>query len=150
MNTYGWEQLNCPYFKDTTREILADYLANLGFSEKRITNGGGVVYSNIDVFIEVGYDTNLFPNYSTRVVIGFGDGAYDELGAFSGIPMWYIIPKNHPYRTKVYWTFASKEELLKILVEVKQEFLETTVVPLLQNHQKLSTIIDNFQSEFCS
>jgi hypothetical protein len=63
--------------------------------------------------------------------------------------MWYIIPQDHPYRTRVHWTFSSKDELAKVLEEVKTEFLETTLVPLLLNRDGLERIIGNFRSEFC-
>jgi hypothetical protein len=149
MSTNGWEQLDCRYFAETCREVLGDYLENHGFKEKRLTNGGGIVYGRFDLFLEVSYDTNLFPKYTTRVVVGFGDGAYNKQGGFSGVPMWYIIPQDHPYRTRVHWTFSSKDELAKVLEEVKTEFLETTLVPLLLNRDGLERIIGNFRSEFC-
>lgn len=149
MNTNGWEQLNCRYFAGTCREVLGDYLETHGFREKRLTVGGGIVFERFDLFLEFNYDTNLYPKYTTRVVVGFGDGAYNNLGGFSGVPMWYIIPQGHPYRTQVYWTFSSKDELKRVFEEVKIEFLETTVLPLLLNREGLERVIDNFRAEFC-
>jgi hypothetical protein len=149
MTTSGWEEMDCRYFALTCREVLGEYLEGHGFAEKRLTNGGGIVYGRFDAFLEINYDTNLFPEYSIRVVMGFGDGAYDRRGGFSGVPMWYIAPRDHPCRTQVYWTFKSKEELLRVLGEVKNEFLETTVVPLLLDRDRLGRLIENFRSEFC-
>jgi hypothetical protein len=150
MSTNGWEQLDCRFFAETSREVLGNYLGEHGFRERRLTNGGGIVFGRSDVFLEVSYDTNLFPKYTTRCVVGIGDGAYNKQGGFAGVPMWYVIPKGHPYRTKVHWTFSSKEELAKVLEEVKTEFLETTLVPLLLNRYGLECLIGNFRSEFCS
>ena len=149
MNTNGWEQLDCPYFAAACRESLSDFLENHGFKEKRLTNAGGIVYERFDVFLEVNYDTNLYPKYSIRVVVGFGDGAYNSQGSFSGVPMWYIIPKDHPYRTSVHWTFSSEDELLRVLGEVKVEFLETIIIPLLLNRDALERLVNNFRAEFC-
>lgn len=149
MNTNGWEQLDCSYFTAACREGLSDFLEAYGFKEKRLTNAGGIVYERFDVFLEVNYDTNLYPKYSIRVVVGFGDGAYNGRGAFSGVPMWYIIAKDHPYRTSVHWTFNSKNELHRVLAEVKADFLETIVVPLLLNRDGLERLVNNFRAEFC-
>jgi hypothetical protein len=149
MSTNGWEQLDCLFFAETSREVLGDYLEKHGFKEKRLTNGGGIVYERFDIFLEVSYDTNLFPKYTTRVVVGIGDGAYNKQGGFTGVPMWYIIPQCHPYRTKVHWTFSNGDELAKVLGEVKSEFLETILLPLLLNRDKLESIVDSFRSEFC-
>ena len=149
MSTNGWEELDCPYFAETCREVLTGWLEGHGFTEKRLTNGGGIVYDRFDVFLEVSYDTNLFPKYTTRVAVGFGDGAYSKQGGFSGVPMWYLIAQDHPYRTQVYWTFSSKEELAKLLQEVKAEFIERTLIPLLLNRDRLERIIESFRSEFC-
>lgn len=148
MSMNGWEQLDCRYFAETCREVLSDYLKNHGFREKRLTNGGGIVYTRLGIFLEISYDTNLFPKYTTRVVVGFGDGAYNKRGDFSGVPMWYIIPQDHPYKTQVYWTFSSKAELIEVLEGVKMEFIEPTFVPLLMNRSELEHIVEKFRSEF--
>lgn len=148
-NNNGWDQLNCEYFAAACRKVLDAYLEELGFSEEKETVIGGVVYHRFDFFLEVSYDTTAFPTYTAKSVIGFGSEAYGENGSFSGVPMWYILPKNHPYRTKVHWTFKTKEELEKVLAEIKAEFLETTLRPLLLNREGLERVIGSFQSEFC-
>lgn len=149
MSTNGWEQLDCRYFAETCREVIGDYLEAQGFAEKGLTNGGGIIYSRFDVFLQINYDTNLYPKYTFTTVVGIGDGAYTKQGRFSGVPMWFILPEDHLYRTRVHWTFSSKDELAKVLEEVRAEFLETTVVPLLLNRDGLERMIANFRSEFC-
>jgi len=149
MSTSGWEKLDCRYFAEACREAVSDYLETHGFAESGLTNGGSIIYSRFDVFLQLNYDTNLYPKYTFTAVVGIGDGAYTKQGGFAGVPMWYIAPKDHPYRTKVHWTFSSKEELLCVLGEVKVEFLETTLVPLLLNRDELERLIGNFRAEFC-
>lgn len=149
MNMNGWDQLNCEYFSETCRKALSAYLEEIGFTENKETVIGGVVYTRFDLFLEISYDTAAYPTYTAKSVIGFGEGAYDKAGGFSGVPMWYILPKDHPYRTKIHWTFKTKEELTKVLEELKEEFLETTLKPLLLNREGLERVIGSFHSEFC-
>lgn len=147
MNRNGWEQLDCKFFARVCRDVLGGYLEGHEFKEKRLTDGGGVVYSRSDIFIEVNYDTNLFPEYTIRVVVGFGDGAFNKQGGFSGVPMWYVLPHSHPYRTQVYWTFSNEEELSSVLKEVKAEFFESNLSPLLVNDDELERLVGRFQRE---
>ena len=149
MNSNGWEKLNCKYFPSVCREVLSGYLEENGFAETKETNVGGLVFSRFDFFLEIGYDTNLFPKYVIKVVVGFGEEAYGEAGAFSGVPMWYILPEGHPFRTKVHWTFKGEEELKSVLLEVKKDFLEEVLQRLLANQEGLERVIKSFHSEFC-
>ncbi len=146
-NKNGWDQLKCENFADVCRKVLNDYLEELGFSEKKETARGTVVYSRFDLFLEIGYDiTHSDPMYSLSAVVGFGE---EESGSFSGIPMWYILPRDHPYRTKVHWSFRTEGDLERDLEELKEEFLEATLKPLLLNREGLERVIGSFQSEFC-
>lgn len=148
MNANGWEQLDCNYFAAICGSTLGEYLERLGFEESRLTARGGIIYSRFDLFLEISYDTNLFPNYTTRVVVGFDDGAYNNMCGFNGVPMWYIIPRDHPYRTRVHWTFQNEDELTKVLEEVRDDFFETTLKPILLNRDGLERVIQSFHSEF--
>jgi hypothetical protein len=149
MSTNGWEQLDCRYFAGTCREVVGDYLEAYGFAEKGLTNGGGIIYKRSDVFLELNYDTNPYPKYCFTSLVVIGDEYPNTQGGFSYVPLWYLLPSDHPYRTRGSWMFSSKDELAKVLEEVKMEFLGTTLVPLLSNRDGLERIIGNFRSEFC-
>lgn len=150
MNKNGWEQLNCAYFPSVCRRVLGEYLENKGFKEKKETIIGGIVYAYFDLFLEISYDiTHSNPMYSVSSVVGFGEEAYNKVGVFNGVPMWYILPEGHPYRTKVYWTFESEKELEGVLLEVKKDFLSTVVQSILTNREGLERVIKSFHAEFC-
>jgi hypothetical protein len=141
MTTSGWEQFNCHYFAEACRTAVGDYLQTNGFSESGLTHGGGIIYNRFDVFLEFNYDINLYPKYTVTALLGIK-------GGFSIVPMWYAVAKDHPNRTRIHWTFSSKEELLRILGEVKTEFLETTLVPLIFDRDGLERLTEEFRSEF--
>lgn len=144
MNANGWEQLGCKYFAETCREILSEYLEHRKFRETRLTNGSGVVYSRTDTFLEIGYDTHLYPEYTTLIAVGIIEGGGKNKGGSSRVPMWYIIPKDH--RTRGHWRFRSRDELARVLEEVRAA-LETTLIPLLANRGELERLIGDFQRE---
>jgi hypothetical protein len=150
MSTNGWEQLDCLYFAEVCRAAVRDLLEAHSFAEIGLTKSGGVIYRCFDLFLQLNYDTNLYPKYAFTAVVGIGDGAYTKHGGVTGVPMWYLLPKDHPYRTKVHWTFVSKEELVRVLGEVETDFLETILVPLLLNRDVLEGLIGSFRSEFYS
>jgi hypothetical protein len=147
MNANGWSQLDCCFFTEACREALGVYLDSQGFTERRLTNGGGVVYGRADLLLEFNYDTNLFPEYTTRVAVGYADREFGTRSGVSSVPMWYVIRKDHPYRTRVYWTFCSKDDLLRVLEEVRTEFLEPTLMPLLQDRDRLDRVIRAFRAD---
>jgi hypothetical protein len=57
-------------------------------------------------------------------------------------------PQDHPYSTQVHWTFSTEGELAQVLEEVKAEFLEAALVPLVLNRDELERVIDKLRSEF--
>ena len=148
MKVVGYGELDCPFFAGTCRLALADYLSEYGLTEQRLTPGGGIVFRDSDMFVEIGYDVNLFPDYPIRVTIGLGERAYSDTARFSGVPMWYIISTGHPYRTKVHWTFRTAGDLTRVLAEVRTDFLAPIAIPLLRDHEALERVSRSFHAEF--
>ena len=147
MTTSGWEQLDCEFFTEVCRRVLNDYLQDLSFLERRTTPRGGVVYNHSDLFLEFSYDTNLFQSYSIRVNFGIGDGAYSDLGDYNGVPMWYILPKDHPYTQKVHWTFKTEHELESVLAEIQRDFIDKVFTTLVGDRVRLENVVATFQAE---
>ena len=149
MSMNGWEQLNCDFFASVCRDTLGSYLESKGFAEKKEDSIGALLFTRFDLFLEVGYDAHTSPDYTPSFVLGMGDRVYDDQGRMAGVPMWYILPEDHPQRTSRHWTFRTKEELKQVLAEIKDQFLEPTMESLLLNREGLERVVKNFQSEFC-
>lgn len=147
MNTNGWEQLDCRYFAETCREVVSDYLKAHGFVENGLTPGGGIIYKRSDLFLELNYDAIRYPKYDFTGGVVIGDEYPNKQGGFSFVPLWYLVPSDHLYRSQGGWMFSSKDELAKVLAKVKTEFLETILVPLFLNRDRLEHVIDSFHSK---
>lgn len=147
MNSNGWEQLDCPYFADTCREVMGGHLEKYGLREKA-SDASGILFVLDTLFVEFSYDTNLFPNYTTHVLTGFRKRAHGKQDEFNGVPMWYLLPVHHPYRRRVHWTFTNKQELEKVFHEIGAEFLEPILMPLLASETALKSVVTEFNSEW--
>lgn len=145
--TYGWDRLNCPFFTSVCRRVLNRYLEEQGFAEKETGSIGEILYKRFDVFLEIGYEPETGPNYSPTVVLGIGEHKYDEAGQPACVPLWYLLPYNHPEKTGRFWTFRTEEELAHILKQIKEQFLEPCATPLWLDAERLEKCITNFRAE---
>jgi hypothetical protein len=143
-----WEEFSCPFFAATCRRILSDYLEQQGLFERKLTPAGEVVYGSINVFLEIGYEPETYPNYSPTIVLGIGPEKYDEGGRPSGVPFWYVIPNNLPERRYTFWKFTTQTDLESVLARIKDAILEPHARPLWLNLERLKKRIAEFRAEY--
>jgi hypothetical protein len=126
--------------------VLSVYFSGFGFAavKNRI---GGVTFRNDDIFIEVSYDSEAYPNHTLSVVIGIGKEAYDENGKFTGIPIWSVIPENAIESDLLIRSFSDEAELNDLLFEIKTRVLEPYVKALWINRTKLAEEMKKFATE---
>ena|SRR2546430_5557550 len=144
----GWEKLSCLFFSRACRRVLGRYLESNGFSERSVDRIGIVTFSRFGIFLEIGYELEMAPNYMPTVVLGIGEGKYDKKGQPSAIPFWYLIPSDRPESKYSLWTFKTEAELETALARIKDEVLEVHAKPLWSNLEKLEKVISNFRAEF--
>ncbi len=143
----GWEQLNCNYFAETCREAVREYLEVYCFAERELTNGGGIVYSRFDTFLELNYDYHLYPQYSFQLSVGFIVELANNRIGYRGIPLWYLVPEDHPYRKGTSGGFRNKDELVRVLDEARKDLLEYFAIPLLSDRDRLASTVGKFNFE---
>ena len=143
----GWEQLNCNYFAETCREVVREYLEVYCFAERELTTGGGIVYSRFDTFLELNYDYHLYPQYSFQLSVGFIVELANNRTGYRGIPLWYLVPEDHPYRKGTIGGFRNKDELVGLLDEARRNILEYFAIPLLSDRDRLASTVGKFNFE---
>lgn len=141
-----WEQLECRYFFDVASRTLGDYFLGQGFALKR-TEIGGLLYVRWDTYAEIGYEPETFPNYAVTVVVGFGESTYDERGAFTGVPAWYVIPEDQPAYKYSLWGFNSENRLEIVLRRIQSDVLEAFMRPLWTRTELLEDAINRFRAD---
>lgn len=141
----GWQQLRCLYFAETCHEVLGDYLKEFGFSRAGLTGIGGVLYRRHDVFLEIGYEPETYPDYHPTIALGYGDEAYDESGFPNGIPMWFVLGNDATPRY-TFWTFSDQESLRHVFPRIAEELLEPHAKPLWRDPERLKQCIDSFRN----
>lgn len=145
-DTFGWERLNCQFFAAVCRRVLNEYLKTHGFTEQGAGPIGEITYKRFDVFLEIGYEPETYPNYSPTIVLGIGQRKYGEDGLPCGVPFWYLIPDDLPERKLTYWKFKNEDDLELVLTRVKDTILEHYAKPLWLDLGRLEEIIINFRS----
>jgi len=143
MSKSGWEQLNCQYFANVCRRVLGALLGAQGFAERGLTPGGGVIFSKGDVALELNYDVSRYPRYFVTAWLSLGDWVHRG----NGVPLWYMLSNEHPYREGTHWNFHNEEELFRVLSEVKADFVEAILIPLLDSQDALERLIDRFRRD---
>jgi len=136
MSTNGWDKLLCKYFYQVCEKVLFEYFSAHNFIPEENTIGG-VIFKKKDIFFEVSYIPESFPNYSISMVIGLGTGSYDDHGRFFGVPLWRIVSENSVESTIFSQTFSNEEELYKLLVAAKETVVEKYAKPLWQKPDAL-------------
>lgn len=136
MSKSGWDEMLCNYFYDLCIRVLGRYFYDLDFvpQENKI---GGVVFKNKDVFVEISYSADSFPNYFLRIVVGVGSEAYNEQGQFTGIPLWSVISEDSEESNFFGLTFSNEKELEDMLEYLRSHVLEKYMVPLWQDSRWL-------------
>ncbi|WP_297326056.1 hypothetical protein [Nitrosomonas sp.] len=140
-----WEQLLCNYFDVVGLTILGSYFADQGFSWQR-TKINGIFFRKSDLFVEISYIPETYPNYSPSIIIGIGTDKYDDLGNITGVPAWSIIPETEEARKYSFWKFSNEDELVDKLERIKSEILEKYAKPFLEDRSELAIAIKNFSS----
>jgi|SRR5690554_3002407 len=145
MKHQGWESLLCGYFYAVCQRVLSAYFSGYGFSpiKNRI---GGITFRNDDVFVEVSYEPESYPNHTLSIVVGIGKGAYDEWGKFTGIPIWSVIPLDAVESELLIRTFSDEAGLSDLLSAIQVRVLEPYVKPLWVNRAKLEEEIKRFSA----
>jgi len=147
MDAYGWERLRCTFFTEVCRRVLGSYFGTWGFAEKEVGLVGEVVFLRDGLFLEVGYEPETSPTYSPTIVLGTGQGKFDEAGRPSAVPLWYIIPDDSPARAYASWTFRTKQELEGVLIQLRDSVLKPHARPLWLDLNRLERIISRFRAE---
>lgn len=143
MNNQGWDKLLCSYFYVVCLSVLAKYFSTSGFFPDK-TNTGGVTFRKNDIFVEIDYEPETYPNYVPTIVIGIGTGAYDDRGKFTGVPIWSVIPEGGIGGEFSTWTFSNENELSIALSKIKTMILENYTKPLWKDRDKLEEEIKKF------
>lgn len=143
MNHQDWENLLCDYFYTICLRVLSTYFSDFGFSSVK-NKIGGVTFRNHDIFVEVSYEPENYPNHTLSIVVGIGKEAYDECGRFTGIPVWSIIPKDATESGLLVRTFSEEVELSDLLFEIQVSVLEAYIKPLWTDKSKLEKEVKRF------
>jgi hypothetical protein len=143
----GWENLNCPFFSVICRRTLGPYLESNGFLERGPNEIGGLFYTRFGIFLEVSYELETVP-HSLRVILGIGDKVYDKGGHPSGVPYWYLLPRDRPEHEADTTGFSNETQLQNLLTHFRDTVIEPYMKPLWLNLDTLEKAIINFRSEF--
>jgi hypothetical protein len=137
-NWGDWEQLIPPYFSDTCRRVLGNYLNENHFIEIREEEGGGLTFSRLNTFIEIKYILETVPQYLTIILGIEGEGRIDCL---------HSIPDNQ----LKFWTnvsqFKNEAELEKALIQFRDGIFEAYTKPLWSNVDQLKDVIEAFRAQ---
>jgi hypothetical protein len=144
-STSGWEKLNCPFFAAACRRVFNDYLHGEGFIEEKITRTGGIIYRHNEVFLEISYVPETYPNYSPSIILGIGEDKFDKEGQPLGVPFWYLTKKDAE-QNYTFWTFNSEKDLLSSLTKIKDSCLEAYGKRLWNDPDHLKDYIANFRN----
>lgn len=90
--------------------------------------------------VELNYDVIRYPKYYVTIWSSLGDWDQRE----NGVPLWFLLAADHPYRKGHAWHFASNDELLVVLGEIEDEFMMPIWDPLLKNTDALRRLVDEF------
>jgi hypothetical protein len=140
-----WEQLLCNFFNVVCLRVLGPYFADQGFSWQE-TKINGIFFKKSNLFVEISYIPETYPNYSPSMIVGIGTSKYDDLGNTTGIPIWSLIPETEEARKYSFWKFSNEHELANELKRIKLEILEKYARPLWEDKSKLAYAIKNFNS----
>lgn len=146
MGYQNWEKLLCDFFFKESKKDLSDYFSKYGFLSEK-TKIGGILFHKKDVFIEITYEPETYPEYFLSVVLGIGRSAHDESGVFYGVPLWYLLDDNNDFSR---WSFSNEKELEDRLKKLKSTILEKYVVQLLLDKQALEKKIELFKLAYKS
>lgn len=145
MNHQDWKNLLCSYFYTVCLRVLSTYFSGFGFSSVK-NKIGGMTFRNDDIFVEISYEPETYPNHTLSIVVGIGKEAYDEWGKFTGIPVWSVIPKDAIESELLIRTFSDEAELSGLLFEIQTSILEPYVKPLWTDKSKLEEEIKRFSA----
>lgn len=126
----GWKDLTCPFFEMVARNALGPFFAERGFRDNGRTPTGGVVFSKQNIFVEISYESETFPKYSLRILLGVGRDEHDHKWRLAAFPIWFLIPVNRPESKYPFWTFGSETTLGEVLKRACTELLEPYAEPL--------------------
>jgi hypothetical protein len=145
MSSSGWKRPLCSYFYSVCLKVLSSYFSAYGFAAEK-NKIGGVIFKKNGIFVEVSYDPESSPNYFVSMVVGIGEGAYDEFGRFTGVPIWSVVPEGSPESNFLARTFSDENELSGMLSEAESVILEKYVKPLWQYRSALEEAERKFTS----
>jgi hypothetical protein len=135
----GWNQLHCPFFASSCLFVLEDYFQKAGFVKHRLDKIDGVIFEKNNIYVEISYEAETFPNYSPTLLIGLNSNA---------VPFWFIIPTTDNASKYTSWKFETEKELLSVLERIKISILETFGKPLWNDVTDLERYLNRFNSEF--
>lgn len=145
MDSNSWDSLLCNYFYRVCIDILGGYFTVYNFTPKK-DKIGGVIFNNDGIFVEISYDPEAYPAYTLSIVMGFGEGAYDDWGRFTGLPLWSIVPPDNKVADYPMWNFKDEKDLTDLLNKVRDEVLEQFGRPLWENKSNLEFEVEKFKS----
>jgi hypothetical protein len=141
MNAGGWNQLRCSYFQATCVSQIGSFLQPYGFVVSKSDADVIVIFRRLEVYIEIGYLLEFYPDYVLTVVIGLGDGRLDA------VPLWYVIPQNDSSNSYSLWTFSSEVMLRSVLIKIQNEVILPYAQPLWQDIEQLRQIVTKFNRD---
>ena len=94
--------------------------------------------------MEIDCDPIMAPQYYLNVVVGVGEGAYDEYGRASGVPAWYLLPETTHEEHVRLWRFTSPHELKNALNRILEEVIEPHIRPLWESTELLEKCTNEF------
>lgn len=142
----GWDLLNCPYFEAAVRSVMDSYFAEYGFKYCGRTPIGGVVYTKNDVFVEISYEPETYPNYSPRILLGVGQGMDDLNWRVTAVPIWFLIPPDRAEAKFYFWSFRATDDLVTVLKRIQSELLDPYARPLFLEPSSLRKRADEFMA----
>ena len=143
--TSNWEELLCPFFSKISKKVLGNFFQQREFQINE-TKIGGLFFQKDEVFIEISYDPETYPNYSPTLIIGIGKDKFDKSGDPTGIPLWYILPNDSDQFRYSFWRFSSEQELEKVMDKVLNQIIKFYMEPLWTNISLLKSKVANFKT----
>lgn len=139
----GWQVLLSEYFEVTVVGALGDYFRAKGFQGFYEEYGCKVRFDMADVFVDISYLLETAPQY--EIILTIGRSASDKGTGEWSLPLWFLIPEDHPTRVSPWWKFNSPANLEEVLLRIQEEVLIPFAEPLMSDHEALRLQMERYR-----
>lgn len=133
MEYFGWDKLLCGFFVKNCKAQFTDYMNSFDFIGCPEADSRGLVFQKEEIFVEISYGADDYPNYSITVLVGKSNSLVIEGWKANCLPLWFVIPNANEDEKYWQWTFSTERELIKALQLLRENLIGKYLMPLVDN-----------------